>query len=66
MQADEVPLRDMIGQLMAAIRLICIMDGDAAIVREIKSCLSEDMTYVAHGKRLDRILKTHVDVLDAH
>jgi hypothetical protein len=63
-RADTAALRNTVGQLMAAIRLICIMEGNIEIVRKIKSCLSEDMTHVAHGRRLDRILKAHIDVLD--
>ena len=63
---SEAMLRNMVAQLMAAVRLICIMGGSGRndVVDEIKSCLSDDMTYVAHSKQLDRVIKAHLDVLD--
>ena len=63
--ADNV-LRNTIGQLMASVKLLCAMEksGQGDVVREIESCLSDDHSSVQHSKRLDRILKKHVDVLE--
>ncbi len=65
-EMSEPMLRNTIGQLMAAIRLICIMErqGRSDVIREIEGCLSEDMTFVAHSDRLDQVIKAHIDVLD--
>ncbi len=55
-----------IGQLMAALCLICLMEGEGRsdVIREIKECLSDDMMCVTHGKR-PCVIKSHMDVLDA-
>jgi hypothetical protein len=62
----DVVMRNTIGQLMAAVKLLCAMEksGRSDVVREIESCLSKDQSSVEHSRRLDRILKKHIDVLE--
>ena len=64
--ADNV-MRNTIGQLMATVKLLCVMEktGRGDVVREIEGCLSEDRSCVQHSRRLDRILKKHIEVLEA-
>ena len=64
--SDSV-VRSSVGQLMATVKLLCIMRraGREDVVRDIESCMLPDLSGIAHGKRLDRILKEHIALLEA-
>jgi hypothetical protein len=64
---SEAVVRSTVGQLMAAVKLLCVLKGADHVeaVADIKSCLSEDLNCITNGRKLDRILKRHIAILEA-